>query len=133
MTQQVDALVISERMEHVKSLVRILDGLSINVYVACSVRQALEVLNRQSFALVFCDERVPGGSYQELIASGDVKRRVGGFVVMLQTGEWDEYLEAMRLGAFEVIRCPVQPTDVEMTLIHASREQAQRSALRMTA
>lgn len=128
-----DALVVSDRMEHVKALVRILDGLTINVYVACSVRQAQEVLTRQPLALVFCDERIPGGTYRELLLSSDSKRKVSRFVVMLQTGEWDEYLEAMRLGAFEVIRCPVQPTDVEMTLIHATRDQAQRAAMRMTA
>lgn len=133
MQQQLDALVISDRMEHVKSLVRILDGLAINVYVACSLKQAQEVLWRQPVALVFCDERIPGGSFRELLQTAEAKRKASHFVVMLQTGEWDEYLEAMRLGAFEVIRCPVQPTDVEMTLIHATRDQAQRAAMRMTA
>ncbi len=130
--RRLDALVVSERMEHVKTLVRILDGLTINVYVACSVRQAQEVLSRQPLALVFCDERIPGGTYRDLLLSSETQRKLSRFVVMLQTGEWDEYLEAMRLGAFEVIRCPVQPTDVELTLIHANRDQAQR-AMRMTA
>ncbi len=131
--QQLDALVVSDRMEHVKSLVRVLDSLLINVYVACTLKQAREVLARQSLALVFCDEHLSGGSYRELLQSPDARRKVSRFVVMLHTGEWDEYLEAMRLGAFEVIRCPVQPTDVEMTLIHASRDQAQKAAMRMTA
>jgi DNA-binding NtrC family response regulator len=133
MQQQIDALVVSERMEHVKSLVRILDGLLINVYVACTLKQAQEVLYRQPLGLVFCDERLSGGSYRELLQSADVRRKASRFVIMLQTGEWDEYLEAMRLGAFEVIRCPVQPTDVEMALINATRDQAQRAAMRMTA
>jgi DNA-binding NtrC family response regulator len=43
------------------------------------------------------------------------------FVVMLCTGEWEEYLEALRLGAEEVLRCPLQPTDVDLALIHAMR------------
>ena len=42
MLQQIDALVVSERMEHVKSLVRILDRLTINVYVACTLKQAAD-------------------------------------------------------------------------------------------
>ena len=131
--QQIDALVVSERMEHVQSLVRILDGLLINVYVACTIKQAQEVLGRQPLGLVFCDERISGSSYRELLSTGDARRRASRLVVMLQTGEWEEYLEAMRLGAFEVIRCPVQPTDVEMTLINATRDQAHRAAMRMTA
>jgi hypothetical protein len=40
---------------------------------------------------------------------------------MLCTGEWDEYLEALHLGAEEVLRCPLQPTDVDLALIHAMR------------
>jgi DNA-binding NtrC family response regulator len=125
--QPLDTLVVSDRMEHVKSLVRILDELLINVYVACNLRQAREVLSRQPLPLVFCDERVAGGSYRELLQSPDGKRETSRFVIMLHTGEWDEYLEAMHLGAFDVIRCPIQPTDVEMMLIHASRDQAQRA------
>jgi DNA-binding NtrC family response regulator len=133
MLQQIDALVVSERMEHVKSLVRILDRLTINVYVACTLKQAQELLGRQALGLVFCDERISGGSYRELLPFGDARRKASRFVIMLQTGEWNEYLEAMRLGAFEVIRCPVQPTDIEMTLINATRDQAQKAAMRMSA
>jgi DNA-binding NtrC family response regulator len=133
MQEQIDALVVSERLEHVKSLVRILDGLRINVYVACTLKQAQEILGRQTLGLVFCDERLSGGSYRELLQNGDARGKGSRFVILLQTGEWDEYLEAMRLGAFEVIRCPVQPTDVEMTLINATRDRAQRAAMRMTA
>jgi DNA-binding NtrC family response regulator len=125
--QQLDALVVSDRMEHVKSLVRILDELMINVYVACNLRQAREVLARQPLSLVFCDDCIAGGSYRELLQSPDSNRKISRFVIMLHTGEWDEYLEAMHLGAFDVIRCPIQPTDVEMALIHASRELAQRA------
>ena len=73
--QQLDALVVSDRMEHLKSLVRILDELMINVYVACNLRQAREVLARQPLSLVFCDERVADGSYRELLQSSDSRRK----------------------------------------------------------
>jgi len=125
--QRLDALVVSDRMEHVQSLVRILDELLINVYVACNLRQAREVLSRQPLSIVFCDELVAGGSYRDLLQSGDAMRKASRYVIMLHTGEWDEYLEAMHLGAFDVIRCPIQPTDVEMALIHASRDQVQKA------
>lgn len=45
------------------------------------------------------------------------------FVVMLCSGEWNECLEAMRLGATDVIRCPLQSTEVEYVLIRAGRER----------
>jgi hypothetical protein len=42
---------------------------------------------------------------------------------MLCTGEWEEYLEALHLGAAEVIRCPLQPTDVDLALIHTMHDR----------
>jgi hypothetical protein len=43
--------------------------------------------------------------------------------------EWEEYLEALRLGAEEVLRCPLQPTDIDLALIHALRGNAHRSEM----
>ena len=40
---------------------------------------------------------------------------------MTKYREWEEYLEALRLGATEVLRCPLQPSDVDLALIHAMR------------
>ena len=45
-----------------------------------------------------------------------------GFVVLLCTREREEYLQAMRLGAQEVLRCPLRPTDVDLVLIQAMKE-----------
>lgn len=42
-------------------------------------------------------------------------------MVILCTGEWEERLEALRLGATDVLRC--QPTDIDLTLIRMMREK----------
>ncbi len=46
---------------------------------------------------------------------------------MLCTGEWQEYLEALKLGVTEVIRCPLQPTDVELCLIRVAHTEVAES------
>ena len=92
MQEPLDALIVSDRTEHVKTMVRILDGLPIKAYAACTLKQAEQVLSRQPISVIFCDERLPGGSYRRLLsARASAKRRSEScFVVTLQTGEWEE-------------------------------------------
>ena len=48
---------------------------------------------------------------------------------MLCTGEWEEYLEALKLGAADVIRSPLQAPDIELVLIQAMREERKNQAM----
>ena len=120
MHDQVAALVVSGRVEDRQNLARILDRLSTNVFIVGTLAHAREVLQLQPITIIFCDERVSDGSYRDLVAFAKGQRKPAQFVVMLSTGEWPEYLEALGLGV-EAIRCPIQPTDVELALIHAMR------------
>jgi hypothetical protein len=45
------------------------------------------------------------------------------------TGEWEEYLEALRLGAAEVLRVPLQSTDIDIALFHAMRQGRENQAM----
>jgi two-component system response regulator PilR (NtrC family) len=122
-------LIVSCRPDNRKMLMRVFDGLPIDSYSAPSIEQAKEALRLRPFSVVFCEERLTDGSYNDLLrevraASEDIR-----FVVMLCTGEWEEYLEALRLGAEEVLRCPLQPTDVDLALIHAMRGPATRKEM----
>ena len=117
-------LIVSCRPENRKMLMRVFDGLPIDSYAAPTVAQAREALNSHSFSVVFCEERLSDGTYADLL--NDLRSAQHGtrFVCMLCTGEWEEYLEALRLGAEEVLRCPLQPTDIDLALIHAMRNDA---------
>src|SRR4051812_39104615 len=121
MTEQWNVLVASSSMEDRTSLMHILDGLELNVISCSALDQAQEVLSRQEVPLVFCDERLSDGCYRDLLASGG-NHKPPRVVVTIRTGEWDEYLDAMRQGAFDAIRFPLQPTDVELVVLRAMRE-----------
>jgi DNA-binding NtrC family response regulator len=121
--RHVHALVISPRLELRKALLRVLESLSADV-ISCSSRaQAEEVLSHQSFEVVFCDEHLPDGSYADLIHADHLEHRIPRVVVAARIGEWELYLEAMRKGAFDVVRAPWHATDVEMTVIRALHEE----------
>jgi len=115
--------VVSPRLEVRKPLVQVLESLSADV-VTCSTRaQADEVLSHQSFEVVFCDEHLPDGSFADLIHAGHYERKIPRVIVATRVGEWEFYFEAMRKGAFDVVRCPWHATDVEMTVIRALHEE----------
>lgn len=54
-------------------------------------------------------------------------RRRSRIVLATRLTDWDEYLEAMRLGAFDVISAPSRPTDVEWMIIQALRDEHART------
>ncbi len=121
-------LIVSCRPENRKTLLHVFEGLPIDSYCAPCIEDARAALKSRSFSVVFCEERLFDGSYHELLR--DVcSSEATAFVVMLCTGEWEEYLEAMRLGAEEVLRCPLQPTDIDLALIHAMRRNLHRTEM----
>jgi DNA-binding NtrC family response regulator len=117
-----DILVVSGRFENKRMLLHILYDLPVFVFTASTVRQAHEVLASRPIRLLFCEEHLADGSYRDLLDSIHRVQPTTQLVLMLSTGEWQEYLDAMSLGAREVIRCPLQPTDVELVLIRAARD-----------
>ena len=124
----VRALLVSPHMEVRHPLLRTLQALSADVTVCSTRAQAEEALSRQAFEIVFCDEHLPDGSDCDLIHSFGRDDGIPRVVVTTRTGEWELYFEAIRKGAFDVIRSPWHATDVELAVIRASREQ-DRTAL----
>jgi DNA-binding NtrC family response regulator len=119
----VRALVISPRLEVRKPLVHILESLAADVVTCSSRAQADEVLSHQAFEVVFCDEHLPDGSFADLIHSDHYEHKIPRVIVATRVGEWEFYFEAMRKGAFDVVRGPWHATDVEMTVIRALHEE----------
>lgn len=123
MEKQWELLVVSAHLENRNALLRILDNLPVNVFSASTVAQAHEVLATHSIRLIFSEELLPDGSYKDLLADVRSLHLHTRLILMLCTGEWKECLEGMKLGAVDVIRYPLQPTDVELALIRAIRDQ----------
>jgi len=122
MEKEWDLMVVCSRLENRRALLRILDGLPVDIFTAASIKQAHEVLAGREVRLIFCEEHFTDGSYRDLLRTIRSEHPAPRMVLMLCTGEWEEYLEAMRLGVTDVVRCPLQPTDVELALIRAARE-----------
>jgi DNA-binding NtrC family response regulator len=118
-------LIVSPLIEVRRPLLKTLERLSTDVLVCSTLAQAEEVLLLKAVEVVFCDEHLVDGSYQDLIHAGHFEHRIPRVVVTTRTGDWELYFAAVAKGAFDVIRSPWHATDVEMVVIRALREEQQ--------
>ena len=115
-------VVASSDLESRRALMQVLTRQGLDPLGASNLAECREVLQGERVGLIFCDPHLADGSYQDLL---DVARSCASkarIVVTSKHANWDEYVEAMRLGAFDVIASPCRPTDVEWTVIQANRE-----------
>jgi DNA-binding NtrC family response regulator len=123
--RRVRSLIVSSAFEARQHLVQALEALAVDVIACSGCGQAEQVLSRQGFEIVFCDEHLPDGSYHDLIHANHWDGRIPRIVVTTTGGDWDLYFEALGKGAFDVIRCPGYSTDVEMAVVRALHEEEQ--------
>lgn len=95
----------------------------------CSSRLAdcMEVLSQQEIALIFCDRHLTDGSYRDLLKGSGLLNQKVRVVVTSRQADWDEYKEALHAGAFDLIMSPCQPTDVLWAIIHAKKDEYERT------
>src|SRR5689334_25110222 len=111
MASEIDLLLVSSRLENKRTLLRFLEELALNVYTVGNVKEAEETLEEREIDVVVCDERVPDGTYHDVLALTMERKPDIQFIVLLCTGGQEEYSEAIRLGVTDVVRPPLHPTD----------------------
>ena len=95
-----------------------------------SLNEARPIMANSGFSLVFCEDRLSDGTYQDLLGS-TVRPSKSRFVVLSSSPEIDDkYEEAMRLGAFEMIASPCRKSDVQWIVIRAMQEESRRGGNR---
>jgi DNA-binding NtrC family response regulator len=123
MTAHREIIVLSASFEDRLALAQILRTQDFEPIYFSTIGTALEALQKGSYGLAFCDKTLPDGTYRDLLAAIRLSKTRARVVVTSHHADWDEYLEAMRLGAFDVIAVPFRPTDVEWMVIQAKRDE----------
>jgi DNA-binding NtrC family response regulator len=120
-------VVASSDLENRRALMQILTRLGLDAVGVSNRVECDEVLKKQTVGLIFCERHLADGSYRDLLSTARSYPNKIRVVVTSKRADWDEYLEAMRLGAFDVIASPCRPTDVEWMVIQAKRDERNRS------
>lgn len=120
-------LVASSDLESRQALNNILVEEGYETICTSRVLECLEVLAQQSVALVFCERHLLDGTYRDLLRGSSPLNQKMRVVVTSRQADWDEYKEALQAGAFDLITYPCQPTDVLWAIIHAKKDEYQRT------
>jgi len=123
MSKEWDVLVASGNFEHRRSLIRILEELPLNVISVSTFQQAEEVLSRQHISLLFSDQRLPDGSYKELLSHSDSSGQMLRVVLTTEASDPMDPAEAPERGVLGTLKYPFHATDVELQVIRAAREE----------
>ncbi len=121
-----EIVVVSADLVRRGDLARILAAQGFEPICVPTLRECKEIFGEGRVGLVFCDPHVSDGDYEELLSAYRLKERKPRVVVTSTDGDWDDFKNALRLGAFDVISVPCRATDVEWIIIQAKREERNR-------
>lgn len=127
MTPHFDVVVVSSDLENRRHLSDILIGQDLDPICISTLRECHEALAKNRVGLIFCDPHVSDGGYRDLLAAYRLTDHKPRVVITSNSADWEEFKEAMRWGAFDVISSPCRPTDVEWMLIQAQRDERRRA------
>ena len=138
MTGEFEVLVAASSAENRSAITKVLLGMGVRPAITSSVKEARAILSAKAVSLVFCEEKFADGNYQDVLRAVKKTAAKAPVVVSSPSHDWNEYLEALRLGAFEFMDGPVRALDVEMIVRYARRladaaERSGRSRSQLTA
>jgi DNA-binding NtrC family response regulator len=124
MNDNAEILVIASDPETRKTLSSILQTEGLNSVQASQLSEGRALLASRSVGMVFCERHLADGTYLDLLPAAQTKSGNVPVVVTSRLADWDEYLEALRHGAVDLIASPFKPSDVSAALAQARREKA---------
>lgn len=122
MDKPIPILVVSSEFKNRYALREILNQEGRETICASTIGEYEQVLASQNTDLVFCDRGLTDGSYRDILAIARSVGRNARLVVTSRLADWDEYLEALKDGAFDLIVSPCQKADVVRVINQAQRE-----------
>ncbi len=105
----------------------VLDRCGFEPVLLLTVAELRSCIRKSGISVLVCEEVLVGGNYKEVLR---VSRGVAGHipvVVFSRLADWDQYLEAIRLGAFDCLRYPFRTGELRWVVNRALQERQERS------
>lgn len=113
------ALVISASEENREALSAALASIGVVSVLCSSMAEARKYIERQDLSIVLCDDCLPERGLEKVVAEVGKRRSPIPVIATSRTGEWDEFFEALRIGAFDYLSLPPRRDELERVLAAA--------------
>ena len=87
-----------------------------------SMAEALKFMEADDTAIVFCDDCLHNGCLKSVVAEVAKRHRSIAVIAVSRTGEWSEYFDALRAGAFDYLSLPLRRNELDRVLASALRK-----------
>ena len=117
-------LVVDDDPYLTTQLRKLLESDELSVDTVSSAQEALTVLGASDFSVLITDLRMPGMGGMELIREVAQRRMLVTTIVTTAFGSIDRVVEAMRLGAYDFLTKPIDPTNLKLVMDRALKQRA---------
>lgn len=119
-------LIVSPEMGNRRYIASVLEGWGMESLCAGTVKEAREILMKREIPLVFCEDRLPDGDFQEVVQAAKFNYPAAYVVVTSRRmGDVNQFMLSGDLATMEVIPCPCYVNDVQWAIVHAMRKAGQ--------
>jgi DNA-binding NtrC family response regulator len=87
-----------------------------------SFQEAQEVMKHEHIQVIICEDRLPDVALKDILKLANHRKRTIPVIITSRTGEWEEFLRALRQGAFDYLALPPRFEEVHRVLELASAE-----------
>jgi len=113
------ALVVSASEENRAALSEALAADGFVPALCGSMAEARKFMEADDTAIAFCDDCLHDGYLKSLVAEVAKYHRPIPVIAVSRTGEWDEYFEALCIGAFDYLALPLRRDELDRVLASA--------------
>jgi DNA-binding NtrC family response regulator len=118
----ISALVVSAESAHRDMLAASIRSIGLRPFCCRTHETAASLLRQRSFAIVFCDDLLPDGTFRAVMDEIARGARSIPMIVTSRLADWGPFLSALNAGAFDYIALPPLPGEVERIVSAALRE-----------
>jgi DNA-binding NtrC family response regulator len=117
-------LVVDDDPYLTAQLRKLLESEELSVDTVSSAQEALAALTAADYSVLITDLRMPGMGGMDLIREVAQRRLGVTTIVTTAFGSIDRVVEAMRLGAYDFLTKPIDPTNLKLVMDRALKQRA---------
>src|SRR5436305_15292206 len=117
-------LVVDDDPYLTTQLRKLLESDELSVETVSSAQEALTALSEADYSVLMTDLRMPGMGGMDLLREVASRRLLVTTIVTTAFGSIDRVVEAMRLGAYDFLTKPIDPTYLKLVMDRALKKRA---------